>query len=152
MVKGELMSGDEHAAQGATVHDTSTPPPHEPHRIGRAEDFFAKVEIATEEIFVPSLKRYYICRGLRQDQVARVQEESERKPHLRNPLYLMYGVVDAEGRPVFKRVNLEDLARQPAANMFPLITAIIRLSGLNITPEDRAKEREAFLEDEDDAF
>jgi len=147
MVKGELMSGD-----AQTTHDTTTPPPNEPHRIGRAEDFFAKVEIATEEVFVPALKRYYICRGLRQDQVARVQEESERKPHLRNPLYLMYGVVDADSRPVFKRANLEDLARQPAANMFPLITAIIRLSGLNITPEDRAKEREAFLEAEDDDF
>lgn len=147
MVKGELMAGDEQ-----TIHETTTPPPNEPHRIGRAEDFFAKVEIATEEVYVPALKRHYICRGLRQDQVARVQEESERKPHLRNPLYLMYGVVDADGRPVFKRANLEDLARQPAANMFPLITAIIRLSGLNITPEDRAKEREAFFEAEDDDF
>ncbi|MCA1668146.1 MAG: hypothetical protein LC793_12280 [Thermomicrobia bacterium] len=144
MTKGELMSGD--------AHDTHATPPNEPHRIGRADDFFTKVEIATEEVYVPALKRYYICRGLRQDQVARVGDLSERKPHLRNPLYLMYGVVDADGKPVFRRDQLEDLARQPAANMFPLITAIIRLSGLNITPEDRAKDREAFLEAEDDDF
>jgi len=147
MVKGELMSGEEQ-----TTHDTTTPPPNEPHKIGRAEDFFAKVEIATEEVYVPALKRYYICRGLRQDQVSRVAEVAETKPHLRNPLYLMYGVVDAEGKPVFRRNQLEDLAREPAAKLFPLILAVIRLSGLNVTPEDRAKERESFLEAEDDDF
>jgi hypothetical protein len=140
------MSGDEQTIHGQTA------PPTETHQIGRAEDFFAKGEISTEEVYVPALKRYYICRGLRQDQVARVTEESERKPHLRNPLYLMYGVVAADGKPVFRRAHLEDLARQPAANMFPLITAIIRLSGLNMTPEDRAKEREAFSEGDDDDF
>jgi hypothetical protein len=125
----------------------------ETHRIGGASDFFAvSGEIATEEVYLPHTGRYYICRGLRQDQVARVTDEADRKPHLRNPLYLMYGVVTPEGKPVFKRHQLEDLAKQPAANVFPLISAIVRLSGLNKTPEDIAKEREAFSEAEDDDF
>ena len=46
-------------------------------------------------------------------------------------LLLRLGVVDEEGKKVFREEDMEDLKKLPAAIVQPLATAIIRLSGVS---------------------